>query len=456
MVYAFDGISFPGVLTHCRFRVESGRMRSFALWPTLLACAAAPHCRVFAAHTHKSDLRHLGLEAEAPVADAFAREFERRALELQTRHRRLLAEADRLGHVDLHALLGAAAPSRVKRGGENYVALPLPALPDDVRANLDQMQMLSGVDSGLVKLAAAADADQFDLTPDLTLNPSSHSTFGGKPNYPNSIQDVMEIVGVLNPTQNQRRVDGPQSFEGHTAAPIYYPPTKTPRPKYRVPATEKPAAVPIYYPPTKTSRPKHRAPAPRKPPSSSYNPPSEQYESPAPSTYAPAPHADVEYHTRPDPPYPSSTYAPAPHADVEYHTRPDPAYPATYAPPAKTRKKQQDYMAVIPYRDVHKLFEMMNKYVAPAPHPKPRTYKTTTEAPKKKRKLQPKVVKVTEFDTGHKKKKKKVTKVVEVRSKSIYLLAIFCTCEFFLDLRQQRHRNLLIFGISSPSEQSHD
>ena len=112
-----------------------------------------------------------------------------------------------------------------------------------------------------------------------------------------------------------------------------------------------------------------------------------------------------------------------PNYDHTIPPEPFPSYPpatqAPHKPPAQkghNPHKPDDYMAVIPYGDVYKLFEMLNKHTkpyddkkmqkkirksrpTPAPLPPPTTKRTEI--------LQPKVVKRTRLK-GRKKKKKTV------------------------------------------------
>ena len=103
------------------------------------------------------------------------------------------------------------------------------------------------------------------------------------------------------------------------------------------------------------------------------------------------------------------------------HTRKPITIPIKDDPKKQTQKNPQkpdNYLAVIPYNDVAKLFEMLNKHTKPTNEGyKPKKKKPgTTQKPhlpppttKRTEKLQPKVIKRTPL--GRKKKKKKTVHV---------------------------------------------
>jgi hypothetical protein len=215
--------------------------------------------------------------------------------------------------------------------------------------------------------------------------------------YPNSIQDVMNHLGVSQPNYygHPPTYDIPQPIV--YSPPAYKPSTKKPKKKK---SSKKPKVTkhkaPSYSP---VESPKHEPPK-HEPPK--YEPPKHEppkYESPpktTPATYVhthPTVVESPEYHTRAPEPFPS--YAPA--------------------PPAKKNSSPRDpnnYMAVIPYDDVYKLFNMLNKHVSPTKMAKTQKRTTTYLPPpttKRTEQLRAKVVKKTP-DEGYKKKKRKKPK----------------------------------------------
>ena len=120
----------------------------------------------------------------------------------------------------------------------------------------------------------------------------------------------------------------------------------------------------------------------------------------------------IIYHTRKpivhDPPNYDHTIPPEP-----FPTQPPKKAPATHAP--KKTSKPEDYMAVIPYKDVFKLFQMLNKHTKPYDDEKmqKKLKRMTTPLPppttKRTEVLQPKVIKRTPL------KGKKRKKTVHVR-----------------------------------------
>jgi hypothetical protein len=344
-----------------------------------------------------------------------------------------------------------------------YYALPLPELPSDVARN--QPQLFRRPNRRLIRLANEMAINRRRgsasvLPPTVNYNPPNYhpdevtdpfyimpppdSTIGGVGNYPNSIQDVLYTL---------ESVDGkPPSDEGYPRPykplePISYPefthkPTPKPKPKpkptrkiiYKVitkkpkkpskegyttkktvykMATKKPTTtlkpVDNYHPPppkeiyhpSKPEKPKiieHRYPpqTSEKPHITVHKYP--QHVSKEKDTYTTKQPAQIMYHTR----------QPI-HENLEVHTRQPEPHPSP--------KKPDDYMAVIPFKDVNKLFEMLNKHTKPQSYPKPpkkkkrrkKKKKSTTPLPrpttKRTKLLQPTVIKRTVL--GKKKKKKK-------------------------------------------------
>ena len=191
------------------------------------------------------------------------------------------------------------------------------------------------------------------------------------PKQPNSIQDVMHQLGVLEPNYHNQ--------------PVIYPPVTT----YEV-TTKKPKK--------KKKSTKKTKESPKKKPDPTYAPTkSSKYEFTTAATYAhtrPTEIVTYDDHTKPSQPYPDD--------------------PPAAAPPRKSSVGPRDpnnYMAVIPYNDVFKLFEMLNKHVAPTKMPEKRT---TTPLPpattKRTEQLRAKVVKKTPIEGWNKKKKRKKPK----------------------------------------------
>merc|ERR1712141_738010 len=77
-------------------------------------------------------------------------------------------------------------------------------------------------------------------------------------------------------------------------------------------------------------------------------------------------------------------------------------------------KKPQDYYAVIPYKDITKLFELLNKHVH-----EPVNYKEKHKKEKKKENKNPFKTRVTHFRIPDVKKKKKITKKKKGRKKVV-------------------------------------
>ena len=292
---------------------------------------------------------------------------------------------------------------RVKRGKAGYVALPLPTLPHGI--DKTQARLFTRPNRRLIALANQLSINRQGVlppsenTPDTPFNPQIEDPFYFKPNtqrYPNSIQDVLHAMDE-DPEYN----------------PNYYPdiltptkkPQKPPKPTkkkkivYKVVGTKKPE---VHEGTTKRIVYKIATKPPTKPPKTvekSTKKPEIIYHTRKPIT------EDINYdHTTTVPPFPKTT--PVPHK------------------PKITKKKQptkpDDYMAVIPYKDVFNLFQMLNKHTnnptskvgkksnkkknkptrAPLPPP------TTKRTPQ----LQTKVIKRTPLK-GKKKKRKKVVHV---------------------------------------------
>lgn len=219
------------------------------------------------------------------------------------------------------------------------------------------------------------------------------------PYPPKSIQDVMDHLGVLNPTY--------QGYPPAYNAPIVYHPPTTYKPHHVT--TKKPKKKKSKKPKTPKHPEKPTEPPAYKPPAPSYKPPeAPSYAPPKPPAYEPPTTPATYVHTRP----PEV-------ATFEYHTRAPEPFP-TYAPappPKSAPKDPNNYMAVIPYDDVYKLFNMLNKHVSPTKMPK-KQKRTTTHLPpattKRTEQLQAKVVKKTPMEGYKKRKRVKPKKTVSV------------------------------------------
>ena len=217
-------------------------------------------------------------------------------------------------------------------------------------------------------------------------------TANGQENYPNSIQDVLSQVHKTPEILTQYIDNSGYKPSSTTKAPkkkiIYKVVTKSP------PKTEHGTTKRVVYK-LATTKP----PATKKPPSTTYHEvttakPQIMYHTAKPET--------VEDHR------------------IYDHTRKPITVPIKDEPKKQNPKNQQkpdNYLAVIPYKDVAKLFEMLNKHTKPTNEGyKPKKKPKTTQKPhlpppttKRTEKLQPKVIKRTPL--GRKKKKKKTVHV---------------------------------------------
>ena len=124
--------------------------------------------------------------------------------------------------------------------------------------------------------------------------------------------------------------------------------------------------------------------------------------------------------------------------------------------PHETPHDPNSYFAVIPYNDITKLFELLNKHTKPAAKggykkksPKKSHKTTTTHKPHKTTTKKPKVIHHVGYGKKKvkQKKKKKKKKVVYVR-KSVKLKKGFTFLVFSIsEMRQQQFRNLCVFRI---------
>ena len=280
---------------------------------------------------------------------------------------------------------------RVKRGiNPGFVALPLPTLPSDIDPS--QSQLLSRPNRRLISLANELSIKRQGVLPPTVNDPVPPGELGGvqdpflfKPNkqHPNSIQDVLH------------EMDQEQPHLPNVYPEILTPTTKKPKKKvvYKV-VTKKPKVTVK----GTTKRTVYKLVTPK--PTS------------VPKVHKSTKKPEIIYHTRQ--PFVD---------DVNYdHTRPVPPFPKVTTPTPKIShvppKSQHpdDYMAVIPYKDVYKLFQMLNKHTKPVKdgqsNKKKRPTRPTLPPPTTKRTplLQPKVIKRTPLK-GKKKKRKKTVHV---------------------------------------------
>ena len=220
--------------------------------------------------------------------------------------------------------------------------------------------------------------------------------------YPNSIQDVMHQIGVLEPhyqVYNPPVVYPPAHQTPYSAATTKKPKKKKKSKKTKQEPEKQPEHKPEYKPVHK-HEPGHTYASTKAPSYPATKSPS------YPATKAPSyePTTPVTYvHTRPT-------------EVVRYddHTRAPEPFPASPPKQSSSPKDPNNYMAVIPYKDVYKLFEMMNKHVSPTKMPRSSEKRTTTPLPpattKRTEQLRAKVVKKTPDEGWNKKKKRKKPK----------------------------------------------
>ena len=293
-----------------------------------------------------------------------------------------------------------------------YLALPIPPLPPGV--SKESTRLFRKPNSKLIELAnqlalqkrqgefSLVSAGQdilppatnqiFELDDEPVVDPF-RLTVNGHENYPNSIQDLLYT--------NDRPTEPPKQV-------IYKIVTKTPPPNDF--GTTKKI---VYKLVTKPPHPATSLPA-------------------VPAINTPKP--EVIFHTRPPPETLPALVNTKPNQipnskkpaknngnkgiSTHYHPGSDPAS----SPPT-----DENYFAVIPYNDITKLFELLNKHTKPMKadhHPAPKKKKKyTTPKPKKShpttKKLQPKVIKRTPL--GYKKKKKKQKKKKKKKKKVVHV-----------------------------------
>ena len=347
-------------------------------------------------------------------------------------------------------------PHHRSKRGENfknpgYYALPIPPLPSNIDES--KTRLLTRPNKKLIRFANQISRRQGVLPPAVNYNspkelpgvddpfhlmPPPSSNIYGDDNYPNSIQDVLHQVDQLN--------SKPPSDDSYP--PVYDPPDPLEYP----PFTHKPQTVPTTQKPKKKRKKKKKkkkkvvykvvnteAPhvengttkktiyklvteKPKKVETTKkyhqvVEKTTKKYHEP--TTKKP----EIMYHTRKP-----ITVDQNDRFKYDHNIPPEP-FPAQkppqnpHKPPSKPATKPEDYMAVIPYGDVYKLFEMLNKHTQPYDDKKmqkkvqkmKKMKKTTTPLPhpttKRTKLLQPKVVKRTRLKGYKKKKKKKVVHV---------------------------------------------
>ena len=359
------------------------------------------------------DFDHLGLETLRLTT--LERELSDLAQDIS------LKQLENLGVQTTHTLK-SVVHNIVKRGTNSpgYYALPIPPLPTDMSE--ESTRLFTKPNKRLIRLAnrLALQKRQGDLysgilTPEV-LPPATNQNFklnsyqtedpflltiGGKQNYPNSIQDVLSHVAPEDPNPYIEVYTTPKPPKPPKKKKIIYKVVTKKPPKKENGTTKK-----IVYK-LATTTPKPPDPYP------GVNTPTTKHTTKKP---------EVIYHTRK--PYVDDTnndHTQPPKTVVHKDNPKDtPKHPDT--PP-----KKENYMAVIPYQDIAKLFEMLNKHTKPANNdggymkkmkkhkttPKPLPHPTT----KRTEVLQPKVIKRTPL--GRKKKKKKTVHVSFTKGASI-------------------------------------
>jgi hypothetical protein len=442
-------------------------LKAVQRWPLLLL---ANSVLVLVAATHREDaedpLHHLGSPSPVQLSHADLQI----SMEAHRRHLKHLEQLD-----DGSAFGGHFFPekkSRTKRGGNEknnpqqqnapgYVALPLPPLPADVLEHLSEAKLLGRPDPNLVRLANHLSEQRAVLPPVVNPLPPKGpapppaDAFEPVPKFPSSIQDVMTNMGIHGfPPSDQGY---PPEYNSNP--PLQYPPfTHKPKPPAKpvhedqklvtvAPKKAKPKVVPppapiypnsiqdvmhqigvlephlqsytppphhqppIVYPPPASYEPPTKKPKKKKKKNSDKDAKTKAQKSPA----HPPPTSSPKHPTTP------GTYAHTrPTVVVTYddHTRAPEPFPED--PPAQPPRKSaaprdpNNYMAVIPYNDVYKLFELLNKHASPTKVPTASTRRTTTPLPpattKRTEKLRAKVVKKTPDEGYNKKKKRKKPK----------------------------------------------
>ena len=317
-----------------------------------------------------------------------------------------------------------------KRESSGYFALPLPPLPSDVRGNIEGMKLSSDIDPDLVALAnqvlrpvvnyeAQANPlppslDPFDLTSNYKPDPGGQQPLS--PDIPFSIQDILEALDEVN--------QFPPTDEGYERPYSPSPPLSYP------PATHKPPPV---FPPLLYNPPPPQTVVIQTPLVTDVKTGEKQTEAPPPVFYRPeteVPHVltvtqktvttkqttrkpvtETKHTTKSVNKYPHNIKDKLPHL-----AKPPTKINLYENPPKVTEapKKPDNYYAVIPYKDITKLFELLNKHVH-----EPVNYKEKHKKEKKKENKNPFKTRITHFRIPDVKKKKKITKKKKGRKKVV-------------------------------------
>ena len=340
---------------------------------------------------------------------------------------KLLQLAESLSQRKLQSTFDFIQPTahhRVKRGklqrrrnrNPGFVALPLPSFPSDI--DQSKAQLLSRPNRRLINLANELSIKRQGVLPPTVNDPllpsnelsSVEDPFYFSPKYPNSIQDVLLEMDQEKPSNFYNEILTPTTTKKPPKKKKVVYKVVTQKPNHHHQGTTKKTIYKLVTPKTTTERAKVEHTT-QKPP------------------------ANIIYHTR----------KPFVDDDAKYdHTRPVPPFPKVTPKPPRIsknppKKQADDYMAVIPYKDVHKLFQMLNKHTKPAAVQKrkkmrPTTRPNTLPPPTTKRTalLQPKVIKRTPLK-GKKKKRKKTVHVsqnsIKILIKSEYQCAISEMCQ---------------------------
>lgn len=316
--------------------------------------------------------------------------------------------------------------SKREASGPGFYALPLPHLPSDVRGNLAGMKLTSNIDQDLVALAndvlrpvvnyevpanpLPPSLDPFDLTANLKPESPVQTDI---PDIPFSIQDILEALDEVNQfPPNDSGYERPYS----PSPPLNYPPaTHKPPP---------PQTILINQPPVQQVKPgvEHTEP---------------------PVIYIEHTEHPVIYKPHSEDPHLLITEKSTPRTEIttkksltkikhittnKYPHNIKDKLPEIHPPNIhKTKKKvteppkkPKDYYAIIPYKDITKLFDLLNKHVQ-----EPVKYEAPHKTEKKKENKNPFKTKITHFRIPvHQKKKKMIKrkkgrkKVVEICSKN--------------------------------------
>ena len=334
-----------------------------------------------------------------------------------------LSQQKLLTTFDVHPTGEDPYQNRVKRGYGKYrsrdnpgfVALPLPSLPSNI--DQSQAQLLSRPNRRLIKLANELSIKRQGVLPPTVNDPLTPSNELGNVEdpfyfsppapqsnnkYPNSIQDVLHEMD-----QEKHPEQPPSNFYNEILTPTT---TKKPKKKKKV----------VYKVVTPKPNPHHQGGTTKK---TIYKLVTSKTTTVPKKVESTTNKPKIIYHTR-KPLVDDANYD---------HTRPVPPFPkVTPAPPTisknpPTKNRPEDYMAVIPYKDVHKLFQMLNKHTKPVqsnkktqkrkmrptnpPLPPPTTKRTAL--------LQPKVIKRTPLKGKKKKKRKKTVHVSHLKNLSL-------------------------------------